>query len=133
LELLCSPCLVNVLSRRTLYVCREFTLIAKKAYELNFACKVRDQDESWAPHSCSSRCSRYLRCWLTGVHQSIPFAVPVVWREQNDHLTDCYFCLTKIDGHNSKSKHTTVYPNIPSALRLVEHDDSLPNPKPPQQ
>jgi len=56
----------------------------------------------------------------------------VVWKEQ-DRLTDCYFCLTKTDGHNSKSKHTIVYPNIPSALRPVEHGDSLPNSKPPQQ
>jgi hypothetical protein len=39
----------------------------------------------------------------------------------------------KTDGYNSKSKHTIVYPNIPSALRPVEHDDSLPTPKPPQQ
>ena len=63
----------------------------------------------------------------------MPFAVPVVWREQTDHLTDCSFCLTIIVGHISKSKHTIVYPNIPSALRPVEHDDSLPIPKPPQQ
>jgi hypothetical protein len=39
----------------------------------------------------------------------------------------------KTNGHNSKSKHTIVYPNIPSALRTVEHDDSLPTSKPPQQ
>jgi hypothetical protein len=63
----------------------------------------------------------------------MPFAVPMVWREQKDHLTDCYFCLTKIYGHNYKSKHTTVYPNIPSALRPVKHDNFLPVPKPPQQ
>jgi hypothetical protein len=63
----------------------------------------------------------------------MPFAFPVVWREQNDHPAVYYFCSTKIDGHNSKSKHTTVYPNNPSALRPVEHGDSLPNPKPPQQ
>jgi hypothetical protein len=67
------------------------------------------------------------------MHQSIPFAVRVVCWEQKDHLSDCYFCLTKIYDHNSKSKHAIVYPNIPSAPRLVEHDDSLPNPKPPQQ
>jgi hypothetical protein len=55
----------------------------------------------------------------------MPFAVSVVWREQKDHFTECYFYLTKIVGHNSKSKHTIVYPDIPSALRPVEHDDSL--------
>ena len=57
----------------------------------------------------------------------------MVWREQKDHLTICYCCLTKLDGHNSGYKHTVVYPNIPSALRPVEHDGSLPFPKPPQQ
>ena len=41
--------------------------------------------------------------------------------------------VTKIDGHNSKAKHNVGYPNSPSARRPVEHDDSLPFPKPPQQ
>ena len=61
-----------------LYVCGEFTPIVNKAYELNFGFKVGDEDKSWALHSCCSRCSRYLCCWLIGMHQSIPFAVPVV-------------------------------------------------------
>ena len=42
-------------------------------------------------------------------------------------------CFTKIDGHNSKATHNVGYPNIPSVLRPVEHDDSLPVYKPPQQ
>ena len=99
-----------------LCVCGEFTLIVKKAYELHFGSKVGDQNKTWALHSCCSRCSRYLRCWLIGMHQSVRFAVPVVWWKQKDHLSDCYF-LTKIDGHNSKSKHAIIYPNIPSAVR----------------
>jgi hypothetical protein len=57
----------------------------------------------------------------------------MVWREQKDHFTECYFCLTTIDGHNSESKNTIVYLNIPSALRPAEHDDSLPIPNPLQQ
>jgi len=56
----------------------------------------------------------------------------MVWRENKDHLTDCY-CLTKIDAHNSGSKHTIVYPNIPSALTPVVLDGSLSVPKPPLQ
>jgi len=63
---------------------------------------------------------------------TLPFAVPFVWRKRKDHLTDCN-CLTKIDGHNSGSKHTVVYPIIPSAPGPVEHDGSVPVPKPPQQ
>ena len=98
---------------------KSITRVVKKAYELCFGCIVGNQDKSWAPHSCCSRCSRYLRGWLIGTHQSMRFAVPMVRREQKDHLTDCYFCLTKICGHNSKSKHTLVYPNIPSAQDLL--------------
>jgi hypothetical protein len=63
----------------------------------------------------------------------MPFAAPMVWREQKDHLTDCYFRLTKIDGHNLKSTRTIVYSNIPSALRPSQHDDSLPVTKPRKQ
>jgi hypothetical protein len=37
------------------------------------------------------------------------------------------------DGHNSKSKHNIVYPNIPSALKPVECDNSMLIPKPLQQ
>jgi len=55
------------------------------------------------------------------------------WREHQDHFTLCYFCSTKIDGHNPKSKHNRVYPNIPLALRPVKHGNSLQISKPPQQ
>jgi hypothetical protein len=123
------------------YVCGEFTpksqtksitLIVRKAHELYFGCKVGDQEKSWAPHSCCRRRSRYLGGWLICTHHSMHFAVPLVWISHKDHLTDCYLYLTKIDGHNSKSTHTTVYPTIPSALRAVENDGSLPILKPPQ-
>jgi hypothetical protein len=62
----------------------------------------------------------------------MPFTVLMVWREQKYHSTKCDFCLTKIDGHNSKSKHAIVYPSIPSALRPVEYEHFVPIPNPPQ-
>jgi hypothetical protein len=40
--------------------------------------------------------------------------------------------MTKITGFSRFSKHKIEYPNIPSALRPVPHDDSMPLPKPPE-
>ncbi|KAK4872960.1 hypothetical protein RN001_014989 [Aquatica leii] len=55
----------------------------------------------------------------------------MVWREPRCHLSDCYFCMTSTVGFSSKGKHTIQYPNIPSALKPVPHNDTLPIPEPP--
>lgn len=122
------------------YICGEVTFkdqrkplsqLIQKAYELYFGCKIGDQDKIWAPKFCCTSCSRTLSGWLKGTRKSMPFAVPMVWREPQNHLDDCYFCITKIAGFSNKNKHKIIYPNIPSALRPVPHDDSMPVPKPP--
>ena len=61
----------------------------------------------------------------------MPFAIPMVWREPTDHVSDCYFCLTSITGVTAKSKHTVQFPNLPSAMGPVPHSAELPVPKPP--
>ena len=63
----------------------------------------------------------------------MPFAVPMIWREQKDHVTDCYFCLTSVSGYSQKNKKAITYPNLSSALRPVPHDDTLPVPAPPNK
>ena len=49
------------------------------------------------------------------------FAVPMIWRQQRDHITDCYFCLTKTKGCNQRNRKKILYPNLPSAIRPVPH------------
>ena len=104
----------------------------KKAYELYFGCK--DGDQTRAGHHIHVAGNVH-DVYVTGSKALISqflFAVWMVWRKQKNHLTVWYFCLTKIGSHNSKSKYTIVYPNIPSDLRSVEPDNSLPVPKSPQ-
>ena len=56
----------------------------------------------------------------------MPFAIPMVWREQTDHATDCYFCLTNIKRFSRKNKSKIIYPNCNSALKLISHGNDLP-------
>ncbi|GBL95037.1 hypothetical protein AVEN_187540-1 [Araneus ventricosus] len=67
--------------------------------------------------------------WMKGFCH-MPFAIPMVWREHKTHSTDCYFCLTDISGITSHSRHTVVYPNLPSAIRPVIDSSGLSIPKP---
>ena len=62
------------------------------------------------------------------------FAVPMIWREPTDHVSNCYFCMVPpIDkGLTKKKKLFVQYPNIPSAIRPVPHGEGLPIPKAPE-
>ena len=121
------------------YVCGDLTLkdqrrslipVVKKCYKLYFGCKNGDQGKKWVPHICCSTCVKRLTGWAKG-SRHMNFAIPMVWREPQDHLSDCYFCITPIKGVSSKSKHTVKYPNLPSAMRPVPHSEDLPIPHPP--
>lgn len=122
------------------YICGQFTLKkqkrkinskVKKAYNLHFGCKLGDQDKKWAPHVCCGSCALGLEKWIQGSRSSMPFGVPMIWREAKDHTTDCYFCLTKIAGFTSKNKSKIVYHDLQSAIRPVPHSDKLPLPTRP--
>jgi len=100
---------------------RTITAMVKKGCHLYFGCKIGDQNKSWAPRVCCNTCATNLRQWLNRKRKSIPFAVPMIWREPTDHTSNCYFCLVPaIDKGLSKKKKATVqYPNIPSATRSI--------------
>ena len=124
------------------YVCGNFTTVKqrkaitnklKHAYRQYFGVQLGDQDKSWAPHISCSSCYITLTQWLNGKNKKMAFRVPMVWREQRDHFTDCYFCMTKISGFSKKSKSKVKYPNCISAIKPVPHSDEHPVPEPPSQ
>ena len=63
----------------------------------------------------------------------MPFAVLMVWREQSDHVTDCYFCMTAIRGFSRKNKSKISYPVSKSAIKPIPHSPDLPVPHPPTE
>jgi hypothetical protein len=121
------------------YICGELTVKKyqraitsriKSLYKLYFQCAVGEQDKTWAPHVCCVRCSSGLYTWFKS-GRAMPFAIPMIWREQHDHLADCYFCAFSIKGISDKNRKQLVYPSLPSAIRPVPHSLQLPVPVPP--
>jgi hypothetical protein len=126
------------------YICGEvtfstrkcpLTLMVKKGYECCFGCKVGDQDKKWASHVYCISCAAILHEWLNNNWCLMPFAIPMIWREPTDHLTDCYFCSVLLLGHGitKKKKRTVSYPNISSVIWPIPHTEDLPVPVLPQQ
>lgn len=123
------------------YVCGSFTIKSqrrsitaeiKQLYRLYFGCPLGDQDKLWAPHVICTSCSSGLRDWAKKRKQSMPFAIPMIWREPRNHDDDCYFCLVNVTGYSSRNKHKIIYPNCDSAMRPVPHDKTLAVPAPPK-
>jgi len=75
------------------------TTFIKRTYHNYFGMKLGDQDKSFAPHKGCKTCVEVL-----------PFGIPMVWREGVDHTTDCYFCMTNLNGISRKKKHHLKYP-----------------------
>ena len=69
--------------------------------------------------------------WLNGKKKKIGFCVAMVWREQKNHISDCYFCMTKISGVSKKTKSKIKYPDCDSAIKPVPHSNKYPVPEPP--
>ena len=121
------------------YICGEFTVAGdkcnitanvKKLYHAYFAVKLGDQDKNFAPHIVCKPCVSKLRMWWQKKLANLPFGVPMVWREQQNHYNDCYFCMTKTRGFNKKNKYKICYPNLKSAIRPVPHGANVPVPIP---
>lgn len=111
--------------------CRPISEDVRKAYFLYFGCKIGDQDKLWAPHVCCVSCCVNLVQWMRGNRSSMPFALPMIWREPKNHYDDCYFCLTSTEGYSKKMKNNITYPNLSSAIRPAPHGEGLPVPVPP--
>ena len=110
---------------------RNITHDIKKMYAAYFGCPLGDQNKTWAPHKICKICCLGLHNWLDKRSSSMPFSVPMIWREPKDHCQDCFFCLTKTKGFSFKQRDKITYPNLDSARTPVPHDDSMPPPVPP--
>lgn len=123
------------------FICGEYTVkkyqrnitgFVKNVYYAYFGLRIGDQDKVWAPHKVCHSCVEKLRLWYKGKLKSFRFAIPMMWREQKNHVNDCYFCNCHVQGYNSKNHKLINYPNLESASRPVPHGPGLTVPQTPR-
>ena len=83
----------------------KITSFVKKCYHAYFGMKLGYQNKPFAPHICCKACEENLRRWSKGKIKNLPFGVPMLWKEGKDHITDCYFCMTNLQGVYFACKH----------------------------
>lgn len=98
------------------------------AYKNYFGFEARFVDESWTPKSVCAACFTKLTEFNKGKPRFFTFGKPVEWRSPVDHDTDCYFCLTKLQGGKYAK---AVYPDVQSVTKTVPHCSQYPKPQPP--
>lgn len=103
----------------------------KKVYFAYFKLKLGNQDKPWAPHKMCRRCREDIFWWFKSKKNSFPFGIPMMWRELQNHTTDCYFCLVDLRGFNTKNKKNISYSNFSSAICPVPHTSEIPVLHPP--
>ena len=55
------------------------------------------------------------------------FAVPMIWKEQQNHVGDCYFCLGQVSsGINRYKKRKVDYPDLNTAQHPFPYSDIFP-------
>ena len=100
----------------------------KNAYRAYFQVELGDQGKKWTPHIVCKRCLEDMRLWTSGKLKSLRHAIPMIWREPQNHFNDCYFCSVSIAGLNQKKRRSVTYASLPSAIPPVPHCDELPVP-----
>ena len=75
----------------------------REGYEIYFQIKPENGEKYWIPNSCFWNCAISLRSVYRGDFDHLfRFTSPTSWRKPQNHIDDCYFCLTDVEGHSSK-------------------------------
>lgn len=80
---------------------RHISNFVKQSFYAYSEVKVGDQDKNWAPHIICNRCVNYHH--RTKIKRdSLKFEIPLVWPDPQNHVDDCFFCLTNVGASNTK-------------------------------
>lgn len=93
-------------------------------YEKYFGARAKNLNKPWTPNSICISCAVRLHEFGKSKKKDLPFSRPALWRSQGNHINDCYFCQTKVQGGKFKK---IIYPDVTSVTKT--EPNSLQYPK----
>lgn len=126
----------NKTSNLFCYVCGLYTPISQRRsispryqvlYREYFKIEVSNQDKCYVPHIICKSCATLLNSWAKS-NGHFTFGRPMIWRDPNNHETNCYICKTTVHGFSRKNKQSIRYAVVDSVDLLVPHSSHLPVP-----
>jgi LSD1 subclass zinc finger protein len=69
-----------------------------------FGLEILNQNKPWVPHVICGSCRATLEAWLRGEKRKMTCGIPRLWREPQNHVNDCFFCLLDL-SHFKKTKN----------------------------
>lgn len=123
-EYFCYVCGCYIVSKKG----KVMTDSLKNAYLHYFGFAVGDTEKPWVPKLFCNACRTKLYKWSMGDKIYFLYSMPMLWKEPQNHIDDCYFCLAKVVGINSKNYKSLKYPEVSSVSKPVPRhkDDRLP-------
>lgn len=109
---------------------RNFTDNVKQNYGKCFNIPTDGLNNAWTPRVICIQCHSSICNSVKGVKNAKRFSSPMFWQEPFNHQTDCYFCLCKTTGYNTKNKKAVEYPNVQSvtfSLPITQNKVNLNN------
>lgn len=96
-----------------------FTDHYKTIYNSCYPNAMTDFDKSWIPNTLCTYCATFLSKWQKGDKTKKRFSFPMIWREPENHIDDCYFCLVSTIGFNAKNRSDISYPSVTSVTMPI--------------
>ena len=92
----------------------------RESYEIYFQIKPENGEKYWISNSCCSTCAISSRSvYREDFDRLFRVTSLTSWREPQNHIDHCYFCLADVKGYSSNWKDSIVYPNVSSVTKAA--------------
>jgi hypothetical protein len=87
------------------------------SYKKYFGLDILNQNKPWVPHVVCGSCRSTLEACVRGEKRKMAFGIPRLWREPQNHVNDCFFCLVDL-SHLKKNKKSSSRAPVPHSVEL---------------